>query len=171
VCKTRVLFLCVGNTARSQMAEAFLRAYGGDRFEARSAGFQPREIEPLAFAVMKELGFDMRTHFPKGLKELPRNLRFDYVITVCNRAERRCSRLPSLGEHLSWPFEDPAACVGSEEDRLASFRKVRDGIELFIREWLQERDTDCRQPHRNLAATTRPAHHGARRQRRPSRGS
>lgn len=142
------------------MAEAFLRAYGGDRFEARSAGLQPREIEPMTIAVMQELGFDLRSHFPKGLRELPRRLRFDYVITVCNRAERRYPRLPSMGEHLCWPFEDPAAFVGSDEDRLARFRKVRDGIELFIHEWLEKSDADHRRPHRKLVAATRPAHHG-----------
>lgn len=155
--KTRVLFLCVGNTARSQMAEAFLRAYGGDRYEARSAGLQPQEIEPLAIVVMQEAGFDMRSHFPKGLKELPRRLRFDYVITVCNRAERRYARLPGMGEHLSWPFADPAACTGSEAERLAGYRRVRDGIDLFIREWLGERDA------RPSAASPQARRHDTRR--------
>ncbi len=90
--KTRVLFLCVGNTARSQMAEAFLRAYGGDGFEAHSAGLKPRAIEPSTIAVMQEVGFDLRGHRSKHLRELVGRLQFDYVIIVCNRAERMCPR-------------------------------------------------------------------------------
>ena len=119
--KTRVLFLCVGNTARSQMAEAFLRAHGGDRFEARSAGLKPREIEPLAITVMQELGY------------------FDYLITLCNRAERGCPHFAGMGERLSWPFEDPATFAGTEEELLARFGTLRDDIEQFIRRWVEER--------------------------------
>lgn len=138
VSRTRVLFLCVGNTARSQMAEAFLRAYGGDRFEAYSAGLKPREIEPLAIIVMEELGYNLHGHRAKHLKEFVGKLQFDYLITVCNRAERMCPRFPGAGTRLSWPFEDPASFTGTREERLAKLRKLRDGIELFIRAWLAE---------------------------------
>ena len=146
--RTRVLFVCMDNAVRSQMAEAFLRVYGGDRFEARSVGLKPQPIEPLTIAIMEELGFDMHRHRSKGLKELPRRLRFDYLVTVCNRAERRCPHLPGIGERLSWPFEDPARLTGSEEERLAEFRRVRDGIELFIRGWLGEHAAQLGRPPR-----------------------
>lgn len=136
--KTRVLFLCVGNTARSQMAEAFLRAYGGDGFEAHSAGIRPQEIDPLAITVMQELGLDLRDHHTKHVKELGGRLQFDYLITVCNRAERMCPRFPGMGKRLSWPYEDPATFEGTEEERLAKYRRLRDGIERFIRAWLGE---------------------------------
>lgn len=136
--ETSVLFLCVGNTARSQMAEAFLRTYGGSRIEARSAGLKPRGIEPLAIAVMQELGYDLRDHRPKSLKEFVGRRRFDYLIILCNRAERGCPRFASMGERLNWPFEDPATFTGTEEDRLARFRKLRDDIEQFIRRWAAE---------------------------------
>jgi arsenate reductase len=138
----------MNNAARSQTAEAFLRAYGGDRFEARSVGLKPQQIEPLTIAVMEELGFDMHRHRSKGLKELPRPLHFDYLVTVCNRAERTCPLLPGIGERLSWPFEDPANFTGSEEERLAEFRRIRDGIELFIRGWLGEHAAQLGRPPR-----------------------
>ena len=134
--KARVLFLCVGNTARSQMAEAFLRAYGGDRFEAHSAGLKPRAIEPAAITVMQEVGFELRGHRPKHLKEFVGRLEFDYLIIVCNRAERICPRFAGMGRRLSWPFQDPTTFEGTEEERLAKFRQLRDGIERFIRAWL-----------------------------------
>ncbi len=137
--KTRVLFLCMGNTARSQMAEAFLRVHGGNRFAACSAGLKPQEIDPLTFIVMRECGLDMRGHHAKGLSEFRGKPRFDYLITVCNRAERWCPTFPGAGTRLSWPFEDPARCKGTGEERLAKFREVRDGIERFIREWLEVR--------------------------------
>ena len=137
--KTRVLFLCVGNTARSQMAEAFLRAHGGDRFEARSAGLKPREIEPLAITVMQELGYDLRGHHTKSLKEFVGRRHFDYLITLCNRAERGCPHFAGMGERLSWPFEDPATFAGTEEELLARFGTLRDDIEQFIRRWVEER--------------------------------
>lgn len=136
--KTRVLFLCMGNTARSQMAEAFLRAYGGEGFEAHSAGLKPRAIQPLTVTVMEELGIDIRGYHAKSLKESLGRLHFDYLITLCNRAERSCPRFLGVGTRLSWPFTDPATFKGTEEERLAQFRKLRDDIEHFIREWLGE---------------------------------
>ncbi len=139
VSKTRVLFMCVGNTARSQMAEAFLRSRGGDRFEAFSAGFEPQEIDPMTIAVMEERGFDMSGARAKGLHEFLGKVHFGYLIIVCDRDERGCPKtFPSMGTRLMWPFEDPVAFAGTEEERLAKFREVRDAIETRIGEWLRE---------------------------------
>ena len=136
VSKIRVLFLCVHNTARSQMAEAFLRGFAGDEFEVYSAGLEPREIDPLAVEVMRERGFDLQGHYAKPLSEFLGKVHFGYLITVCARAERECPTFPGMGTRLNWSFEDPAAFQGTEEQRLAKFREVRDGLELSIREWL-----------------------------------
>jgi arsenate reductase len=133
----------MGNTARSQMAEAFLRAYGSDRFEAYSAGFEPREIDPLTFAVMAERGFDLKDQRSKGIDEYLGKVHFGYVIVVCDRAQAACpTTFPGMGTRLFWPFEDPVAFEGTEEERLAKFREVRDAIEARIREWLLERDRE-----------------------------
>jgi arsenate reductase len=136
--KTRVLFMCTGNTARSQMAEAFLRSYGGDRYEACSAGLEPLEINPLTIAVMEERGFDLSGQYAKGLKEFLGKVHFGYLITVCDRAERECPTFPGMGIREFWPFEDPAAFEGTEDERLAKFREVRDAIEGRVREWIGE---------------------------------
>jgi arsenate reductase (thioredoxin) len=136
--KTRVLFMCTGNTARSQMAEAFLRAYAGDRYDAFSAGLEPREINPLTIAVMEERGFDLSDQSAKGLKEFLGKVHFGYLITVCSRAEAECPTFPGMGMREFWPFEDPAALDGTEEERMAKFREVRDAIETRIREWIAE---------------------------------
>lgn len=135
--KTRVLFLCAHNTARSQMAEAFLRAHGGRRFEACSAGLAPGERDPLVTAVMRERGISLAGQRPKSLREYRGRQRFDYLITVCGSAERRCPPFAGMGTRLTWPFEDPAACEGSKEERLAKYREVRDAIERFIVAWLR----------------------------------
>ena len=134
--KTRVLFMCTGNTARSQMAEAFLRAYAGDRYEAYSAGLEPREINPLTISVMEERGFDLSGQHAKGLKEVLGQVHFGYLITVCDRAERECPTFPGMGIREFWPFEDPAAFEGTEEERLAKFREVRDAIDGRVQEWI-----------------------------------
>jgi len=137
--KTRVLFLCTGNSARSQMAEAFLRRYGGDRFEVYSAGLEPeRGIHPLTLKVMQEIGFDMKGHYAKDIREYLGKVHFGYLITVCGRAEQSCPIFPGMGVRLHWPFEDPAAFQGSEEEKLAKFREVRDQIEARVKAWLKE---------------------------------
>jgi arsenate reductase len=136
VSKIRVLFLCVHNTVRSQMAEAFLRAFAGDEFEVYSAGLEPREIDPLAVAVMRERGFDLQGHYAKPLSEFLGKVHFGYLITVCDRAARGCPTFPGMGTRLNWSFEDPAAFRGTEQQPLAKFREVPDGLELSIREWL-----------------------------------
>ena len=135
--KVRVLFICMYNSTRSQMAEAFLRAYGDDSCEAFSAGILPAaSLDPLAVAVMQERGLEMSVLRPKGWQEF-RSRRFDYLITLCRRAERHCPTFPGMGTHLSWPFEDPVKLEGSADERMARYREVRDEIERFICGWLQ----------------------------------
>lgn len=129
--KRRVLFLCTGNSARSQMAEGLLRHLGGDRFEAASAGTNPVGLNPLAVTAMKEIGIDISGHRSKHL-EMYRSERFDHVVTVCDRAKESCPIFPGISAMLHWSFEDPAAAQGSEEERLAAFRDVRDQIKRRI---------------------------------------
>ena len=138
--KTKVLFLCTGNSARSQIAEAFLRAYGGDRFEAYSAGLEPKELHPLAIKVMSEKKISMEGQSSKPLMLYVGKIDFSYLITVCENAEKKCPIFPGMGTRLHWPFEDPAAVEGSEQEKLKIFRKVRDSIEAKIKEWLAEFD-------------------------------
>ena len=130
--------MCTGNTARSQMAEAFLRAYGSDHFEAYSAGLEPHEINPLTRVVMAERGFDLDGQHAKGLKGFLGKIHFGYLITVCSRAEAECPTFPGMGIREFWPFEDPAAFEGTEDERLAKFREVRDAIEQRVKAWIGE---------------------------------
>jgi arsenate reductase len=134
----RVLFICTGNSARSQMAEALLRNYAADRFEAYSAGLDPRPVNPLTVQVMDEAGLDLSGQHSKSVTEYLGKLHFAYVITVCTVAEERCpSVFPGMGQRMRWSFEDPAAFRGSEEARLDKFREVRDQIDGQIRAWLE----------------------------------
>jgi len=137
--KTRLLFLCTGNSARSQMAEAFMRKYAGDRFEVYSAGLEPKALSPFMLRVMEEAGFDMSGHRSKGLGEYLGRVNFEYLVTVCDEAERNCPTfLPGVDHRLHWSFEDPAKFEGSDEQKLARFRQVRDLIEARVRTWLSE---------------------------------
>jgi len=137
--KTKVLFLCTGNSARSQMAEAFLREYAGDRFEAYSAGLEPKGINPYTIRVMEEIGLSLGGHHSKALSEYMGQVHFGYMITVCADAEEKCpSVFPGMGQRLHWGFEDPAAFVGSDDDTLHEFRQVRDQIDEQIKAWLVE---------------------------------
>lgn len=133
--KPKVLFLCTGNSARSQMAEAFLRKYAGDRFEVFSAGLEPSVINPLTIRVMEESGVDMTGHHAKGLDTFLGKVHFGYLITVCSKAEEKCPIFPGMGQRLHWPFDDPAAFQGSEAEKLAKFRQVRDEIESRVRKF------------------------------------
>jgi arsenate reductase (thioredoxin) len=135
--KIRVLFLCTGNSARSQMAEAFLKQVGSDHFEVFSAGLEPQEVNPMTVRVLKEVEIDWSNARAKPLVEFLGKDHFGYLITVCSRAEDRCPIFPGMGQRLHWPFDDPAAVEGSEEEKLAAFRKVRDQIELKVRSWYQ----------------------------------
>lgn len=135
--KFKVLFLCTGNSARSQMAEAFLRKYGTERFEVYSAGMEPKGIHPLTIKVMEEAGFDLGSHSSKIVEEYLGKAPFDYVIFVCDKARKDClACFPGLMQALYRPLEDPATFEGTEEERLPKFREVRDVIEGKIKEWL-----------------------------------
>ncbi len=135
--KTRVLFLCTGNSARSQMAEAFLNQIGSDRFEVHSAGLDPSAVNPFTIHVLDEVGIDWSQARAKGLKEYLGKVHFGYLITVCSRAEERCPIFPGMGQRLHWPFDDPAAAEGSDEEKLAVFRRVRDEIKAQVKTWYQ----------------------------------
>jgi arsenate reductase len=134
--KIKVLFLCTGNSCRSQIAEAWLRTLGGEHFEVYSAGLEPHGVNPFTITVMEETGYDMSQHSSKHLDEYMGKMNFDYLITVCGNADERCPYFPGMGTRLHWPFEDPAAFVGPDEEKLALFRKVRDQIKARIQSWL-----------------------------------
>ena len=137
--KTKVLFLCTGNSARSQMAEAFLRKYGGDRFEAYSAGLEPKGIHPYTVQAMEEIDIPLTGQYSKDVREYMGKLYFGYLITVCANAEEKCpTTFPGVGQRLHWAFDDPAAFEGTDEEKLREFREVRDQIDECIREWLAE---------------------------------
>jgi arsenate reductase len=132
--RLRVLILCTGNSARSQMAEGILRREGGDRFEVYSAGTKASFVRPEAIQVMREIGIDISHHRSKSVDEFA-GQEFDYVITVCDNAKESCPIFPGKAERIHQSFEDPPAPgVGDDEHRLAIFRRVRDEI----REWLKE---------------------------------
>ena len=136
--KLKVLFLCTGNSARSQMAEALLRKHAGDRFDVYSAGLEPKGIHPYTRRVMQEIGIDLGGQRSKHLSEYMGKLHFEYLITVCGNAERECPTFPGADQRQHWPFEDPAAIEGTEEQKLAAFRAVRDQIDRRVRAWLAE---------------------------------
>ena len=127
----KVLFLCTGNSARSQMAEGFLKYMAGDRFEVYSAGVKPTAVNPLAIKVMAEIGIDISKHKSKSVMEFIDHS-FDYVITVCGNAQKTCPVFPGEHEKIHWDLEDPAAAEGSEEKKIVVFRKIRDEIKKNI---------------------------------------
>ncbi len=132
--KKRVLILCTGNSARSQMAEGLLRHDSGDKFEVMSAGVEPSIVRPEAIAAMKEIGIDITSHRSKSVDEFA-GQNFDYIITVCDNAKESCPIFPGNATRIHQSFEDPPpAAVGDYESRLAIFRRVRDEI----RDWLRE---------------------------------
>jgi arsenate reductase len=137
--KIKVIFLCTGNSARSQMAEAFLRHYARDHFEVYSAGLEAKGINPLTVKVMEERGISLTGHTSKPLSQFLGNVHFGITVTVCDRIEAECPTYPSMGTRLFWPFSDPAASTGSEAEKLEAFRNVRDGIETKVIEWLKSR--------------------------------
>jgi arsenate reductase len=127
VAKKRVLVLCTGNSARSQMGEGLFRAEGGDGHEVFSAGTRPGIVRPEAIAVMKEIGVDISRHRSKSVDEFAGQT-FDYVVTVCDNARDNCPVFPAGTERIHWSLEDPAAVEGDEAERMAAFRQVRDQI-------------------------------------------
>jgi arsenate reductase len=135
--KAKVLFLCTGNSARSQMAEAFLRKYGSERFEAYSAGLEPKPINPLTVQVMEEVGVDISGQRSKGIAEYLAKEHFHYLISLCDDAEKNCPTVwPGVNQRLHWSFEDPAVIEGTNDEKAAKFREVRDLIDARIQEWL-----------------------------------
>jgi len=140
--KARVLFLCTGNSARSQMAEALLREKAGDRFIAYSAGLDPHEVNPLARRVMSEIGVDISSQRAKGVAEYLGHVHFGYLITVCAQALANCPIFPGVSLRLHWSIEDPAATAGSEAEKLAVFRRVRDELATHVDEFIRETDPD-----------------------------
>ena len=139
--KQRVLFLCTGNSARSQMAEAFLTTYAGDTFEAHSAGLEPKGVNPLTVKVMKEAGIDISGQASKGIETYLGKTLFQYLITVCDDADKNCPTVwPGVHQRMHWSFEDPARFEGTEEEKLAKFREIRDLIEKKIKEWVTEQN-------------------------------
>jgi arsenate reductase len=139
VSKVNVLFLCTGNSARSQMAEAFLRAYGGEQFEAFSAGLDPKDISPYTRQVMAERGYALAGQRSKNVSEYLAKKHFGYLITVCGQAEQNCPRaFMGMGRRVHWDLGDPAAFVGTDEEILEKYRQVRDEVEARVRGWVAE---------------------------------
>jgi len=137
--KSNVLFLCTGNSARSQMAEAFLRHYASDLFNAFSAGTDPRGMNPLTVRVMNEIGISVEGQYSKSLREYLGRQLFAYLITVCADAEEKCPSVwPGVQYRLHWKFDDPAAAQGDEEQKLAKFREVRDQIQATVKAFIEE---------------------------------
>jgi arsenate reductase len=137
----RVVFLCGHNSARSQMAEGFLHAYGGDRFRAESAGTVASDLHPLAVRAMAEVGIDISTQRSKSVDELSGT--FDVCVTVCDAS---CPIPPKAGIQLRWQFADPALARGTDEERLAAFRLVRDGVADRVRLLVASLDPDVQAP-------------------------
>jgi arsenate reductase len=135
--KKRVLILCTGNSARSQMAEGLLRHDAGERFEVESAGTKPSIVRPEAIAVMKEVGIDISGHRSKSVEEFA-GRSFDYVLTVCDNAKESCPIFPGHANRIHHNFDDPAAVQGSEEQRLSVFSRVRDEIRDYLRHFPPE---------------------------------
>jgi arsenate reductase len=138
--KPRILFICTHNSARSQIAEAYLDHLAGDRYEVSSAGFDPGPLNPLAVRVMAEEGLDISGNQAQSVFDLYRDGRlFDFVITVCRDAhERDCPVFPGITRRLHWPFPDLDALSGGQEEKLAAAREIRDRIKQMVREWLEE---------------------------------
>ena len=137
--KQKVLIVCTGNVARSQMAEGLLRHEAGDRFEVFSAGLHPGYVRPHAIKVMQEIGIDISNHRSKSVDEFA-GKEMDYVITVCDHAAQNCPALPARNRRIHWSIEDPVA-PGGEEAQLAMFRRVRDDIRRRLEQFALSPDT------------------------------
>jgi arsenate reductase (thioredoxin) len=138
--KTRVLFICVHNSARSQMAEAFLKKFAGERFEAESAGLEPGVLNPLAVKAMGEAGIDISANPTRCVYDLLHQERlYGWVITVCDESQAEvCPIFPGVSRRQHWSFPDPAAFTGSDKEKLEQVRKLRDRIAGKVKEWLEE---------------------------------
>lgn len=136
--REKVLFLCTGNSARSQMAEAMLRRYAGDQFEVHSAGLEPSVIHPYTVKVLEEAGLDTSGQYSKPLTDYIGKTEFDYLITVCSSADEKCPVFPGMGKRIHWPFEDPGAFEGSDAAKIEKFREIRDKIKAKVTAWLEQ---------------------------------
>jgi arsenate reductase (thioredoxin) len=136
--KKHILFVCIHNSARSQMAEAFVNQLAGDRFEAESAGIEPGRMNPIVVKAMQEDGIDLAGRPTKSVDSMiARGPYFDYVVTVCDETSaERCPAFPGGGTRLHWPFADPSSFQGADEEKLAGTRFVRDEIKSKIEEWI-----------------------------------
>lgn len=137
--KMRVMFICIHNSGRSQMGEAFVRAYAGARFEVMSAGIESGTLNPLVVRAMEEVGVSMEGQYAKTAQDfVDRGERFDYVITVCDESNaERCPMFPGKHVRMHWGFPDPSAIVGTDEEKLAGIRLIRDAMRTKILEWLK----------------------------------
>jgi arsenate reductase (thioredoxin) len=137
--KIRVLFICIHNSGRSQMAETFLKTIGGGRFEAESAGLEPKPIYPYVIKVMKEIGYDLSGNTSDPVMQFFKEGRlYDYVITVCNESiENQCPIFPGIARRLHWPFPDPQKATGTEDEKLENIRSIRDQIREHIKSWVK----------------------------------
>jgi len=143
----KVLFICTHNSARSQIAEAYLRQLAGDRFQVESAGFDPHEINPEVIMVLQEEGIDISEKSSQKVFDLFRQGRiFDYVITVCDLEEGQCPIFPGMTHRLHLPFPDPSVITGNREERLAAVRPIRDRIRQSIEEFIAWVDSGERVP-------------------------
>lgn len=134
--KARVLILCTGNSARSQMAEGLLRRIAGERFEVESAGVAPSSVRPEAIEAMAEVGIDISEHRSKSTDEFLHR-HFDYVITVCDNAKENCPIFPGEAKRMHWSFDDPAFVEGTAEEKLAAFRRIRDEIRARLNAFVE----------------------------------
>jgi arsenate reductase len=139
--RSRVLFLCTGNSARSQIAEGLLRDRAGDHFEAFSAGLAPTAVHPMAVAAMAEIGIDISGQRSKSLTEYLGKEHFGYLITVCDHAAANCPMFPGVANRLHWSLVDPAAAEGSDEERMDVFRLVRDRLAALIDEFIADQQS------------------------------
>jgi arsenate reductase len=139
--KQRVLFLCIHNSARSQMAEAFLKQLGGDRYEVESAGLEPGKLNPLAVEAMRDAGIDISKNGTQSVFDLFKaGVRFQYVISVCDAASaERCPVFPGVAKRLNWSFADPSSFTGTDAERLAKTIAVREEIREAVKAWVAER--------------------------------
>lgn len=139
--KKRVMFICIHNSGRSQMGEAFLRHVASDRFDVFSAGIESGKLNPLVVKAMEEVGVSMDGHYAKKAQDfVDRGEHFDYVITVCDESNaERCPMFPGKHERMHWGFPDPSALTGSDEEKLAGIRPIRDAIRDKVQEFIQSR--------------------------------
>ena len=142
--KVKVLFVCIHNSARSQIAEAFLNDLAGDRFYAESAGLEPGELNPLVVKVMQEIGIDISNNKTDDVFEFFKQGRiYNYVITVCDKSSgERCPLFPGIVQNIEWSFDDPSSLIGSYEEKLIKTRMIRDAIKKKIIDFIKEHKID-----------------------------